>query len=59
MVHLNYIGYMEKLLILNYFNISVDPPPPPQKNINKNPKKNVTDFLHVHFFMEFYYVSTM
>lgn len=58
MVHLNYIGYMEKLLILNYFNISVDPPTPP-KNINKNQKKNVTDFLHVHFFMEFYYVSTM
>lgn len=58
MVHLNYIGYMEKLLILNYFNISVDPPTPP-KNINKTPKKNVTDFLHVHFFMEFYYVSTM
>lgn len=38
MVHLNYIGYMEKLLILNYFNINVDPPPP-KKNINKNKKK--------------------
>lgn len=58
MVHLNYIGYMEKLLILNYFNISVDPPPP-QKTSIKTKKKNVTDFLHVHFFMEFYYVSTM
>lgn len=36
--------------------------PPPHKKkqpINKNNKKNVTDFLHVHFFMEFYYVSTM
>lgn len=34
-------------------------PPPKKKTINKNKKKNVTDFLHVHFFMEFYYVSTM
>lgn len=53
MVHLNYIGYMEKLLILNYFNINVDPPK------KTTIKKNVTDFLHVHFFMEFYCVSTM
>lgn len=34
MVHLNDIGYMENLIILNYFNIDFEIPPPPQKKCN-------------------------